>query len=146
MKYVETKSRMNCWLNRCNLIEFIQHFVTSACKIYSNALFHTFVVKNVECLISDLVGWLSMSMRDIESRPPLPLRCPLSTRCWFSSTLVENLFANLSAFGDRRKRSDFDNVGGLGSMIGCALVSDVILWITRTPSRTIDRRVNRSSS
>lgn len=88
---------------------------------------HTFVVKHVDCLISDLAVGLSISMRDIESRPPLPLRCPLSARCWFSSTLVENLFANFSAFGDKRNRSDLDRVGGLGSMIGCARASDVIL-------------------
>lgn len=91
------------------------------------------------------VECLSLSMRDIESRPPLPLRCPFSARCWFSSTLVENLLANFSAFGDKRNRSDLDRVGGFGSIIGCARASDVILWITRTPKRTMERRVKRSS-
>lgn len=95
--------------------------------------------------MSGLVGCFSISMRDIASSPPLPLRCPFSARCWFSSTLVENLLANFRAFGDKRNRSDFDRVGGFGSMIGCARASDVILWMTRTPNRTIDRRVKRSS-
>lgn len=89
--------------------------------------------------------WMSLVMRDIDSVPSLPLRCPLIIRCWFSSTLVENLFANFNAFGDRRKRNDLDNVGGLGSMIGWIRTSGDILWMTRTPSRTIDRRVKRSS-
>lgn len=106
----------------------------------------TFDVKNVDCLMSGLFGGFSISMRDIEPRPPLPLRCPFRARCWFSSTLVENLLANFRAFGDKRKRSDFERVGGFGSMIGCARASDVILWITRTPRRTIDRRVKRSSA
>lgn len=106
----------------------------------------TFDEKNVDFLLSGFDGFFSISICDIVSSPPLPLRCPLSVRCWFSSTLVENLLANLRAFGDKRKRSDFDRVGGLGSIIGCAFASDVILWITRTPKRTIDRRVKRSSA
>lgn len=93
-----------------------------------------------------VVVFFSLSMRDMASRPPLPLRCPLSARCWFSSTLVENLLANFSAFGDKRNRNDLDSVGWFGSIIGCARASLVILWITRTPRRTIDRRVKRSSA
>lgn len=85
------------------------------------------------------VDRLSTSMR--ESSPPLPLRCAFNARCWFSSTLVENLLANFNAFGDSRKRNDLESVGGFGSIIGCGRVSEEILWMTLTPSRTIDRRL-----
>lgn len=99
---------------------------------------------------NDVVWWISVwclscLMRAIDSIPSLPLRCPLMRRCWFSSTLVENLLAILIAFGDRRRRNDFDIVGWIGSTIGWIRISDEILWMTRTPSRTTDRRVKRSS-
>lgn len=81
----------------------------------------------------------STSIRDIE---------PL-----FSSTAVvavtgENLFANLRAFGDKRSRKVRGIIGALVVLGGNSVhrASDVILWITRTPSLTIVRRCNLSSS
>lgn len=87
----------------------------------------TFDEKNEDCVTSGLVECFSISIRDIDPMPPQPLRCPFSARCWFSSTLVENLLANFNAFGDNLSRSDFDKVGGLGSIIGGARASAVIL-------------------
>lgn len=92
-----------------------------------------------DCLLSALNERFSTSIRFV----PLP---PFIDGCSFSSTLVVNLFVNFNAFGDKRKRNDLDKVVGGGSTIGCAFASDVILWITRTPKRTIDRRLNRSSA
>lgn len=100
-----------------------------------------------DCLHSALNDRFSTSIRDITPPPPPPPFPPFNVGCTFSSVFVVNLFDNFSAFGDSRNRNDFDNVFGLVVIgIGCAFASDVILWITRTPSRTSDRRLNRSSA
>lgn len=66
------------------------------------------------------------------------------------ATLVtgENLLANLRAFGDKRSRKVRGIIGALFVLGGNSVqrASDVILWITRTPSLTIVRRCNLSSS
>lgn len=66
----------------------------------------------------------------------------------FSSAAGENLFANLSAFGDSLNRKVRGIIGPLVLLGGNSvhLASDVILCITRTPSFTIVRRCIRSSS
>lgn len=92
-----------------------------------------------DCLFSVLSDRFSTSIRDIA--PP-----PLSVGCSFSSMLVVNLFDSFSAFGESLSRNDFDSVDGFVLMIGCALASEVILWMTRTPRRTNDRRLKRSST
>lgn len=92
-----------------------------------------------DCLLSVLSDRFSTSIRDIA--PP-----PLSVGCSFSSMLVVNLLESFSAFGESLSRNDFDSVVGFAVMIGCALASDVILWMTRTPSRTNERRLKRSST
>lgn len=59
----------------------------------------------------------------------------------------ENLFANLSAFGDNRNRKVLGIIGGfMLHGISVHFESEVILCITRTPNFTIHRRCKRSSS
>lgn len=60
--------------------------------------------------------------------------------------LAVNLLDIFNAFGDKRNRNDFDSVFGLVATIGCAFVSDDILCMTRTPRRTSERRLKRSST